>query len=143
MAVIYVVFYFIFGYFIAWQFPELREYYSGSSEILSFPVHMQQQFQSDPWLPIFQLLRGAIWAGMGLFIVSALDRAMKWERFVIVGLSLSVGLSTLLLVPNPFMPSNVRFGHFFELLLENFIFGALLVWIFRSSFEDNSKTQSA
>ena len=143
MAVIYVVFYFVFGYFIAWQFPSLREYYSGSREILSFPVHMQQQFRTDPWLPIFQLVRGAIWAGLGLFIASALNRAVDWERMVIVGLSLSVGLSTLLLVPNPYMPNLVRLGHFPELLLENFIFGVLLVRFFRSSFEAHPKAQSA
>ena len=139
MAVIYVVFYFVFGYFIAWQFPALREYYSGSREILSFPVHMQQQFQSDPWLVVFQLIRGAIWAGMGLIIAAALNRAAAWERMVIVGLALSVGLSTLLLVPNPYMPDLVRIGHFPELLLENFFFGVLLVWLFRASFRSTSK----
>lgn len=143
MAVIYVVFYFVFGYFIAWQFPSLREYYTGSREILSFPVHMQQQFLTDPWLPVFQLVRGAIWAGMGLFIGAALTRAANWERSVIVGLSLSIGLSTLLLVPNPYMPNLVRLGHFPELFLENFLFGVLLVWLFRSSFGTAERDQSA
>ncbi len=143
MALIYVVFYFVFGYFIAWQFPAVREFYSGSSEILPFPVHMRQQFQVDPLLPLFQVLRGAIWACIGLWVASALNRAVHWERMVIVGLSLSVGLSTLLLVPNPYMPDSVRLGHFFELLLENFVFGALLVQLFRSSFDSPARSPSA
>jgi hypothetical protein len=143
MALLYVVFYFVFGYFIAWQFSALREFYSGSREMLSFPVHMQQQFQVDPWLPVFQLIRGAIWACMGLLVASALNRAADRERMVIVGLSLSVGLSTLLLVPNPYMPDSVRLGHFFELLLENFLFGVLLVRLFRSSFDSRPRSQLA
>jgi len=136
LAVAYVVFYFFFGYFIAWQFPTLREYYSGSTELLSFFTHMENQLKTDAGLALFQLFRGVLWAGMGLFVASALDRAASWERYVIVGLSLSVGLSTLLFVPNPYMPSEVRFGHFFELLLENFAFGALVVWTFRKSLEE-------
>lgn len=28
LSVIYLIFYFLFGYYIAWQFPEIREFYS-------------------------------------------------------------------------------------------------------------------
>lgn len=34
LAVIYMIFYFVFGYYTAWQVPGLREFYSGSTEII-------------------------------------------------------------------------------------------------------------
>src|ERR1700686_2536891 len=36
LAVVYVVFYYLFGYYVAWQNPELRLYYSGTTELKSF-----------------------------------------------------------------------------------------------------------
>jgi hypothetical protein len=36
LAVVYVVLYYLFGYYVAWQNPELRRYYTGITELKSF-----------------------------------------------------------------------------------------------------------
>lgn len=131
LSLLYTVFYFVFGYFIAWQVPELREYYSGSTDILPFWSHMLGVLRDDPLLPAFQIVRGLIWAGIGYSVIVGLVQMKTWERSIIVGLALSIGLATPLFVPNEYMPDIVRAGHFFELLIENFLFGVLVALVFK------------
>lgn len=139
LSVVYLVFYFFFGYYVAWQFPALREYYSGTTDILPFLVHMQGQVANNFDLILFQIVRGFLWAGIAYVVMVSASKARPWEQAVIVGLAVSVGLATPLFVPNEYMPATIRFGHFFELLIENFLFGVIAVLIFRS----NSNTQRA
>jgi len=40
-----------------------------------------------------------------------------------------------LLLPNPLMPEAVRVAHFSETLSSNFVFGALVAWLFTGSGE--------
>ncbi len=131
LAVIYMIFYFVFGYYTAWQVPELREFYSGSTEITPFWAHLWDVLRGNIALPVFQLTRGLMWAGLGYAAIVGLGNAKAWERFILVGLILSVGLATPLLLPNEFIPPEVRGGHFFELLAENFLFGMLVALFFR------------
>ena len=131
LTFVYLVFYFILGYYVAWQFPTLREYYSGSTDIIPFIKHMQNQVNTDTGLIFFQIFRGFLWTGIGYLVAINTESKKKWERVVIVGLALSVGLATPLLVPNEYMPAAVRLGHFFEVLSQNFIFGALCALWFR------------
>ena len=133
LAVIYMIIYFVFGYYTAWQVPELRAFYSGSTEILPFGEHMAEVLRNDMALPMFQIVRGLMWAGLGYAAIIGLGNAKAWERFILVGLILSVGLATPLFVPNEFMPPEIRAGHFFELLSENFLFGVLVALFFRHS----------
>jgi hypothetical protein len=130
LSLVYMVFYFFFGYFIAWQFPVLREYYSGSTDIISFWSHMLNQLNQDPTLVVFQVFRGALWALIGYFVLEGVSAKRNIEKYIMLGLILSVGLSTPLFVPNEFMPPGVRFGHFFELFIENFLFGVILTYVY-------------
>lgn len=125
LSVIYLIFYFMFGYFIAWQFPALREFYTGSTNILPFLTHMQQQIIADPWLMLFQLFRGLLWAGIACAVVINIDmqKTTQWEKRILVGFALSIGIAAPLLIPNNYMPGAVRLGHFFEVLAENYLFG--------------------
>jgi small-conductance mechanosensitive channel len=126
---IYLMFYFFFGYFIAWQFPALREYYSGSTEILPFIVHMQEQIANDFGLILFQIA----------YIVAVnITKGKPWERVILVGLAMSIGLATPLLVPNEYMPGAIRLGHFFELLIENFLFGVIAAFLFQPNQATNN-----
>ena len=49
----------------------------------------------------------------------------RLEKPVIVCLLLSIGLSLQILLPQAYMPAAVRYGHFPELLFENFVFGVI------------------
>lgn len=130
LSIVYTLFYYGFGYFIAWQFPALRQYYTGSTELTPFVPHMQGQITGEPQLILFQIFRGYLWAGIAYIAAMNLPKARQWERIVIVGLAMGIGVSFPLLLPQDFMPAPVRLGHFFELLIENFIFGAVAVLLF-------------
>ena len=133
LAFVYTLIYYLFGYFVAWQFPALREYYSGSTEIIPFIPHMQGQFTGEPQLMLFQFFRGYLWAGIAYMAAMNLPNAKHWERILIVGLVMSIGLAFPILVPQPYMPAPVRLGHFPELLSSNFVFGVIAAWIFTKS----------
>lgn len=62
-----------------------------------------------------------------------LPKAKHWERLVIVGLAMSIGLAFPILVPQAYMPTPVRLGHFPELLSSNFVFGIIAAWLFTKS----------
>jgi len=130
LAFVYTLIYYLFGYFIAWQFPSLREYYSGSTELIPFMSHMQVQVTSEPQLLLFQIFRGYLWAGIAYMATMNLPKAKQWERLLIVGLAMSIGLAFPILVPQSYMPTPVRLGHFPELLSSNFVFGVIAAWLF-------------
>ncbi|TNE58325.1 MAG: hypothetical protein EP341_03450 [Sphingomonadales bacterium] len=126
----YVVLYFVVGYYVAWQSEDLREFYTGSPDILPFWEHMMGTLSGDPFLTPFQFLRGLIWAAIGLSVLNGITPRSGWQSYGIVAASLSIGLAVPLLVPNPFMPDVVRTAHFTELLISNALFGVLVVFVF-------------
>ena len=60
--------------------------------------------------------------------IAVTDRG--WERLVIVGLLMSVGFSLQILLPNPYMPAGVRYGHFPALFVENFLLEVIAALLF-------------
>ncbi len=125
IALLYVAVYMFFGYFIAWQFSAVREYYSGSTEIVGFVQQWANTIKADPTLLLVQVFRGYLWAGLALMATRTIGTGRRWERLTIVGLLMSVGVSFQILLPNPYMPDAVRYGHFPELFVENFLFGVI------------------
>ena len=115
LAVLYVVVYFAFGYFVAMQWVEAREFYAGT-------------IAPDATLPLFQILRGVMWAALALPMV-ALMRGKAWETMLAIALVFGVLVAAPLFFPNPFMPAMVRQAHFFELLSSMLFFGAVTGWV--------------
>ncbi len=58
----YVVLYYLFGYYVAWQNPEARLYYSGTTEVKSLYQIMRSTVTGTPWMLPFQFGRGLLWA---------------------------------------------------------------------------------
>lgn len=129
IAIVYVVLYFTFGYFVAWQSPAVRAYYGGS-EAGNFFAQMYVTFRDTPWLLPFQLLRGLIWAALALPVIRMMKNG-TWEPGLAVALLFGVVMNTQLLLPNPLMPKDVRMAHLIETAMSNFIFGWVLVWILK------------
>jgi hypothetical protein len=123
IALSYVTLYFTFGYFIAWQDPAVREYYSGVDEG-SFLAHMGSVLRDSPWLVPFQIVRGMLWAVLALPIVWML-KGRRVEAAAAVGLAFAVLMNAQALLPNPYMPEAVRMAHLIETASSNFIFGLL------------------
>ncbi|WP_097025470.1 hypothetical protein [Clostridium peptidivorans] len=73
LSFVYVIIHLIFGYFVAWQFADLRYFYTGSTNIVNVFQHLSNQFKQDPILILFQLFRGFLWSGLAITIVNALN----------------------------------------------------------------------
>ena len=126
IAVIYVLLYFTFGYFIAWRNPAVRAYYGGG-ELTSFASQIANLLRSEPMLFVLQAVRGLLWAALALPVIKMMKGAW-WERALAVALVFAVMTSQLLL-PNPLMPAEVRMTHLLETATSNFLFGWLVVLI--------------
>ncbi len=105
LSVIFVVIYFGFGYFVAWQEPALRSYYGGD-DAGSFVAQMNVVAGETPWLFPFQALRGIAWVVFLLPIVRSLKGSILEAGAA--GALLSAVWSLMLLIPNPFMPAGAR-----------------------------------
>jgi len=125
LAALYVIVYFTFGYFLAWRNPAVRAFYHGS-DLTDFFTQIKSVFTDTPWLPPFQFVRGVFWTLLALPVI----RMMKghwWESGIAVGLCFGVLMSSLLLIPNPLMPKEVRLAHLWETASSNFLFGWMVV----------------
>lgn len=130
LSFIYVIIYFIFGYFVAWQFADLRYYYTGSTCIVSFFQRMSDQFNQDPGLILFQVFRGFLWSALAVIIIYSLS-IKKWTIYI-TGLLFSILITTPLIFTNAYMPSSVRFAHSLELSTSMLAFGVISVIIFKN-----------
>jgi len=132
LAVLYPILYFLFGYYVAWQWEETRLFYSGTRDILPLVTHFRGMFASDPYFIPFQIMRGAIWTALALLIVRIM-RAKRWETALAVALIFAGLLSSGIgLFPNPYMPPMVRQSHFYELLSSMLLFGGVAGWFLYS-----------
>ena len=129
LPVAYVCLYFLFGYYVAWQSPEVRQLYSDSTQIKPFLIHMRDVFRDDPGLIPLQLLRGLLWIGLSLPIVRMMQ-GRRWETPLAVGLLCGLLLTIPMVIPNPYMPAPVRMIHFLETSTSTFLYGCLIGWVF-------------
>ena len=133
IAIAYLILYFTFGYFIAWQNPAVREYYGGIDEG-SFLAHMGTVLGNTFWLIPFQILRAMLWVAIALPVI----RMMKgrWQETALaLGLLFAVLMNAQLLLPNPFMPEAVRMTHLIETTSSNFIWGFFIGWLLTQRHE--------
>ncbi len=130
-AVVYVVLYFTFGYYVAWQSPDVRAYYGGTDPG-SFVAQMGTVFRDRPWLVPFQLLRGLLWAAIAVPVVRMM-RGSWQETALALGALFAIVMNAQLLLPNPYMPEAVRMAHMLETASSNFIFGCFVGWLLTPS----------
>jgi len=127
IVIAYVVIYFTFGYFIAWQNEAVRSFYGGSDPG-SFLAQIRSVIRDTPMLLPLQAARALMWTALAVLII----RMMKgewWEAGLAVTLSFTVLMNSQLLLPNPLMPQEVRMVHLLETASSNFLFGWLVVFV--------------
>ncbi|MEW6182974.1 MAG: hypothetical protein AB1500_07330 [Bacillota bacterium] len=117
-AVIYIAVYISFGalVFMPLAGEAFQEYYAG--------------LETPWWIIPFQGLRGLIWIALALPVI----RMMKgrwWEAGLAVSLLFSVLMGSLLLIPTEIMPDRIRLAHLVEVSSSNFLFGWVVVLLFR------------
>ncbi len=129
LSVIYLALYMSFGHFIAWQSPALREFYGGSTETAGFFTQMKRAlFAIYPWLAPFQILRGLMWSGLTVVLMKMM-KGKVWETALANGLMLGFFFTSYLLLPNPYMPEEIRMRHLAETSTSTFLFGVIAVYL--------------
>lgn len=137
LTLLYILLYFVFGYYIAWQSPMVRLYYTHSTELLPFIQHIGNLLKSDTDLFFFQMFRGVLWVGFVLLILQCC-KGKNWELALFTGLLLGLLLTVPLFLPNPFMPREVRMIHFVETSFSTFLFGVIAALLLTSQKEPRS-----
>ena len=130
-AAAYVVLYFVFGYYVAWRSPAIREYYQGSDPGTLW-LQLRSVLRDTPWLPLAQVLRGVAWTLIGV-TVSRSMRGSRTEKALALGTLFAVVMNSGLLLPNPYMPYDVRMVHLVETASSNFLFGLIVAGLFGGS----------
>jgi len=128
LSLLYVVLYFVFGYFIAWQSPTVRAFYTGSDRLVPFMEHMINICRTSPGLLAFQFFRGLIWCALAMLVVKMMKGRALWDTIFATALVLGVLPAVQLLLPNPLMPESVRLTHFTEVTSSMLLFGAVAGW---------------
>jgi hypothetical protein len=124
----YPLIYLTFGYYVAWQSESLRLFYTDSPVLASYGHQVVEAFGNGIYL--FQILRGIIWLLASIPVVLML-RGNTTSQFLIVGILSALLPTSLLFIPNPYMPADVAMIHFVETSTSNFVWGLLMVWAIR------------
>ena len=140
LALVYVVLYYLFGYYVAWQNPELRQYYSGTTELRSFYQMMRSTATGTPWMLAFQFGRGLLWALFAYPVVRMLNNR-RIETAGIVAALFGVW-SFVLFMPNPLMPPSVAHSHFWETLWSDLLLGAIVGWVLAADARPTARSQT-
>ena len=122
-VLIWPLVYFLAGYLIAWQFKEVRSFYTGTEEMAPFLEIMTGNVTSG--LYFFQIFRGVLWVLIAWLVLTALS-GNAIQKGIILGLLLSFLGSSQLLLPNPIMPEMVRLPHLLETSTSSFLWGYIL-----------------
>jgi len=122
----YPLIYFLAGYFIAWQFDEVRMLYTGTTRMQPIVAIMQGNFTSG--LYYFQILRAILCILIAMLALSIIEGS-RIHKGVTLGLLFAFLGSSQLLIPNPYMSEMVRWAHLLETSSSNFIWGFLIVWV--------------
>ena len=131
VIIAYELLYFGFGYFVAWKHPAILAYYQGTDPG-SFFAQLANVAKETPGLYGLQAFRALFWLVITLPVISML-RHKKWAGALLTGLFVSLPMNIPHIIPNPYMPADVRAVHFTETVISTFIFGVLIFWLFKNS----------
>jgi hypothetical protein len=126
LIIAFVFLYMFFGYYVAWQNPEVRKYYGGP-EWPSFFAALKGNWLNSHWIYPLASFRALLYVGF-VFPLIRMLRVARWESAMATALFLSAW-TTMLLLPNPLMPASVARSHFWETLGFSLVFGTLLGWL--------------
>ncbi len=128
IAVVYLIIYWLAGYYIAWQNPELRAFYGSPGEIEPFFTHTFSTIRDTPGLILLQLVRGVLFAIIAMPIIVG-SRVKPCITALLVGFLLATPHLGHIL-SNPLMPvASVRLSHMIETFTSTFLFGLIIVWL--------------
>ena len=122
IGIVYLCVYMVFGYFVAWQFEDLRLFYSGSPEKLNFFGQLVNNMKTNPAIYPFQILRGILF---GIFVLPLQNMIGKKSAFIISVCLVFLCTAAMLIIPNVLFPDTVRFAHLIEMTSSMLLFGII------------------
>jgi hypothetical protein len=129
--VVYPALFFSFGYFVAWQSPAVRAFY-GSPAATTFVQQMASVVVDTPELLLFEAFRGLLWVLCALPILRT-TRGRPWVGGALVAALFALVQNDVHWMPNPLMPPEVRFFHFWETSISNALFAAAIAGLLSRS----------
>lgn len=126
LVIAFVFLYMFFGYYVAWQNPELRKFYGGPDWPTFFDA-LKGNWQNSRWIFPLASFRALLFVAFMYPLIRML-RVARWESALTTALFLA-SWTTALLLPNPLMPASVARSHFWETLAFSLVFGTLLGWL--------------
>lgn len=139
LAIIYVVLYMLFGYYVAWQSQEVRLFYGGPAELNSFFAQWRDTLMSRPEILVFQYFRGVLWMLCLIPLFKGFS-GQRTELVILSALALALLPTMQLAFANPLMPPGVSLGHFWEVSISTGIYGALCAWFVPKEVQPGSVT---
>jgi hypothetical protein len=122
----YLIIYFTFNYFIAWQIEDLRIFYTGSSEKIKFVGRLIEIWNTNPSLYLFQFARGVLFS---IFILPVVDMFKNKSLVMLTCIILLFEASAVyLIIPDLLLPDTVRIGHLLETTSSLFLF-SIINWL--------------
>ncbi|MDP2237716.1 MAG: hypothetical protein Q8J88_14895 [Bacteroidales bacterium] len=135
IAVAYLTLYWLAGYFIAWQNPELRAFYGSPGAITPFWEHTANTFKTDPGLFLFQIMRALIWTLCALPVIFG-SKLNAWWTALLVAFLFSIPQNLGHIMENSLIPgASIRLSHFIETASSTFIFGLIVFWLLHRKHE--------
>jgi hypothetical protein len=125
-VLIYPALYILAGHFIAWQFPEVRALYTGSTAGRSFMDSLIPFVTDGLWG--IQIVRGALWILIGAPVLW-MTRGGFPRSGLVLGLLFAVLMNAQHLIPNPYMPGIIPLAHGIETATSNFVWGFAIAWL--------------
>ncbi len=129
VTVIFLAVYYLCGYFIAWQNPELRQFYAGTTELKSFAGTLASTWSTVPWMFPYQAARGLLWMGMTLPAVWMLSGGRARVALGGALMYAALGGSVMLILPNPLMPPTIAHSHLVETAVSSLMSGTFVGWV--------------
>jgi len=124
IGIIYLCVYMLFGYFVAWQFEELRLFYTGSPEKLGFWGQLVNNIETNPIIIPFQILRGILF---GIAIIPIKNMMSRNKMIFIISVCLIyLCAAVVLIIPNVLFPDMVRIAHLIEMSSSMLLFGIIV-----------------
>ncbi len=123
VVVVYPLLYWLAGYFIAWQFQAIRHYYTGAASNEGMVAGFLGFFKDG--LYFLQVGRAFLWfllAWPFLFYF----RGSRLQGALLLGALFSILHCAQLLLPNPYMPAEIRYPHLLETASSTFIWGFMV-----------------
>jgi len=124
IGIIYLCVYMIFGYFVAWQFEELRIFYTGSTEKLSFCGQLGNNIRTNPIIIPFQIFRGILFGAAIIPIMNMVNN--NKTGFIISVCLIYLCTAVVLIIPNALFPDMVRIAHLIEMSGSMFLFAIIV-----------------